>query len=116
MSCAIERGQFPEWKGKPVKDIMERAPLPWRVGQWNAGEILDANGRLVAFMSSRFNVGDDSWRIIANKLAAAGKMEAALIRLLATVNPGNVVEHESDCRCVIHEALAALAEAKGRVP
>jgi hypothetical protein len=117
MSCAIERGQFPPWKkGKHVTDIMELAPLPWRVGEWNAGEILDAKGRPVAWMPTRFNIGDDSWRVIANKLAAGPILEAALDRLLATVNYGNADQHEPGCRCVIHEARTALSIARGEVP
>ena len=36
---------------------------------------------------------------------------AALKRLLAGAE-GNASEHETGCRCVIHEALAAIAEAE----
>ena len=39
----------------------------------------------------------------------------ALTRLLATVNVRDAESHAANCGCVIHEARAALAEARGDV-
>ena len=49
----------------------------------------------------------------ARLIAAAPELYEALNRLLASVNPGNAVTHATGCRCVIHEARAALARARG---
>lgn len=48
---------------------------------------------------------------MARRIAALPQLLAALRRLLATVNPGNAAEHDDGCRCVIHEAHAAIAKA-----
>jgi hypothetical protein len=116
MSCAVSRGNFAAWmKGKSVPDIMRLVPLPWRVDE---GRVVDANGQPIAWIAVRLNLGDgdDSWLVIANKLAASAKLEAALARLLAIENPGNADQHEPGCCCVIHEARAALATARGEAP
>lgn len=55
----------------------------------------------------------DTGRANAHLIAAAPKLYEALARLLATTDPGTADTHEPGCRCVIHEARAALAEAKG---
>lgn len=47
---------------------------------------------------------------------AAEEMLAALERLLAATPAGNEAEHEPGCRCVIHEARAAIRKAKGEAP
>jgi len=47
-------------------------------------------------------------RTIADLRAERDALREALRRLLSTINPGNVDSHAPDCRCVIHEALAAL--------
>jgi hypothetical protein len=77
MSCAVSRGSFPEWKGKHVVNSIDLAPPPYSVE--DGGRISDAKGQPVAWIAARLNLGDDSWRVIANKLAAAAEMEAALV-------------------------------------
>lgn len=53
-------------------------------------------------------------RATAVLMAAAPDMLAALKRLLASTDPGNVDDHDKGCGCVIHEARAAIARAEGR--
>lgn len=48
-------------------------------------------------------------------IAAAPELYEALATLLSATNPGNVDRHTSDCRCCYHEALAALAKARGEL-
>ena len=57
----------------------------------------------------------DSAETCANAIliAAAPDLLAALERLLGSTKRGNADDHEADCRCVIHEASAAIAKAKG---
>lgn len=49
-------------------------------------------------------------------IAAAPELYSALSRLLATTDPGSADRHMPDCRCVYHEAVAALAKARGETP
>jgi hypothetical protein len=109
MSYAVPTLQFPPWKkGKSVTDIMELAPAPHHVAQHR---IEDAKGRPVAWLAVRLNLGDDSWRVIANKLAAACEMEAALVRLIDS-NPDFGRERFA---AALDVARAALAKARGEV-
>jgi hypothetical protein len=101
-------------------DIMELAPLPWRVGE--CGRVEDAKGQPVAWIAVRLNLGDDSWRVIANKLAAAGEMEAALAELAQytfdiltgpIMQAAGVVWPEGGPQSpVLNRARAALAKAR----
>lgn len=55
--------------------------------------------------------GTDPYESNARFIAAAPKLYAALVRLLATIDRGNAATHDPGCGCVIHEAEAALAKA-----
>jgi hypothetical protein len=107
------------------------APPPWRVT--DNGGIVDANGRTLAYLAGwlyfprELDAGaaaagptsdcDESWRPIADKMAAAPEMEVALAELLQ--------HHEEALRClgasaamlqspVLQNARAALAKARPR--
>jgi hypothetical protein len=59
--------------------------------------------------------GYDKRRVaLAHNLAAAPDLLEALRRLLGTSTTKLDETHEPGCRCVIHEALAAIAKAEGR--
>lgn len=49
----------------------------------------------------------------ARLIAAAPDLLAALERLLRWTNRGNADQHDKGCRCLIHEAEAAIAKATG---
>lgn len=49
---------------------------------------------------------------LAFERACVAESRAALRRLLATINPGNVDTHVPGCRCVIHEAREILTSTK----
>ncbi len=100
-----------------MKNIMEHAPLPHSVE--GRGMIVDANGALVARMSTRLNLGDDSWRVIANKLAAAFEMEAALIRARKVIEAAcraNAPDYDPNEHHAVQQIDAALAKARGETP
>lgn len=63
-------------------------------------------------------ISTDAWRLTghigdanAKLIAAAPELLEALKRLLGSTNTGNADEHDEGCRCVIHEARAAIAKA-----
>lgn len=56
----------------------------------------------------------ESDRAMARVMVSRLDMLAALKRLLASTDPGNADKHDTGCRCVIHEARAAIAAAEGR--
>lgn len=53
-------------------------------------------------------------RAMARAMVSRLDMLAALKRLLASTDPGNANKHGKGCRCVIHEAKAAIAAAEER--
>ncbi len=101
---------------------LELAPPPWRVSDQGGGRIEDAKGQPVAWIAVRLNLGDESWRVIANKLAAAAEMEIALERMLALFGKplsNEYVDGGANYALaveVIAEARIAIAHARGETP
>lgn len=94
------------------------APSPWQVG--DAGVILDANGRPIAYLANRLHCPSgldqdaESWRPLANKLAAAPELETKFAELLdwceeALTRLGAATMLQAP---VLEAARAALAKAR----
>lgn len=89
---------------------------PWRTQKGDSVvHIIAAGGAPIANTSTK-----EYWRKLdaideanAHLMSAAPELYEALWRLLGTAERGNATTHEPGCRCVIHEAEAALAKARG---
>lgn len=97
-----------------TKSEARHTPGPWdasATGIW-ATSTWNARVRIAeATTFSRMN-GIDAVAN-ANLIAAAPDLLEALRRLLSSVDSGNASTHDDGCRCVYHEASAAIAKATG---
>jgi hypothetical protein len=66
---------------------------------------------IVAGLSGDQKRDRESLDATAKVFAAAPELLEALKRLLGSTGSGNASLHEEGCRCVIHEARAAIAKA-----
>ena len=86
---------------------------PWKAVEYQAGDCWQIQyGDRGNWLAEVVIDGDEpSAEADARLIAAAPDLLDALHRLLATTDSGNSATHQPDCRCVFHEARAAIAKA-----
>lgn len=94
--------------------MVEHTKGPWSVepdhreGMEYNNHVVTGSGDRICFMAHGGPKKQPEFDANARLIAAAPDLYAALRRLLVTQSPDGY-EHEAGCRCVIHEARAALA-------
>jgi hypothetical protein len=96
----------------------KHTPGPWRVEYGESLSIRSADDSRLATMNwlrGRHGLAGrlSDEEVAANALvfAAAPDLLEALKRLLGATDAGNAETHDLGCRCVIHEARAAISRA-----